>query len=476
MKSFKNLVCLLVLQLIFASGFSQGSPVFSATRLKQDYEIFVRALKEAHPGLYRYTPREQMDSLFDRAGRSINQDMDEQSFYRLLYPLVTAIHCGHTKLHRDGRPDDRYAFLNEGLFPLKLYLSDTKAYMADSYLPESSIPQGAEILSINGVKISVVIETLKKYITADAFGMSAQEEELNHYFNGYYGNFIGTSSTYKVSFMHNGRRKTVSMPSVTRETILAREEKNKRPATEPFRLVFPTAETAMLTIERFYADKQEPGFHRFIDSCFSLLKTKGIKNLVLDLRNNEGGIEEWGGYLYSYLTNKEFRYYDRIRVARKDSFSFRQYAWLPPQYDAARALIVEKDGEYLWPMQEYLQVKSSQPNAFTGNTYILTNGFSFSVTSEFASVMRHQGKAVFIGEETGGADLVNNSGVFAIVTLPNSRLTVGIPLFSFYMNAPGAVAGRGIIPDHTVKRSIRDIVEKRDTVLDYTLKLIESNK
>src|SRR4051812_24004658 len=89
---------------------AQPGPKFSAAQLQADYELFVRALKEAHPGLYRYTSKAEMDSLFQRTKLSIKDSMTEEEFYKLTAPLVAKIRCGHTKWFRKDRPDDRYAF------------------------------------------------------------------------------------------------------------------------------------------------------------------------------------------------------------------------------------------------------------------------------------------------------------------------------------------------------------------------------
>jgi len=71
---------------------------------------------------------------------------------------------------------------------------------------------------------------------------------------------------------------------------------------------------------------------------------------------------------------------------------------------------------------------------------VLVNGFSFSVTSEFAAVAKATGRAKLMGQETGGTYSGNNSGTFVLVTLPNSRLVLGIPMLGYYMAVPAIQA------------------------------------
>ena len=92
-------------------------------------------------------------------------------------------------------------------------------------------------------------------------------------------------------------------------------------------------------------------------------------------------------------------------------------------------------------------------------------------------MMHNNRRATFIGEETGGAYYGNNSGVFAIVSLPNTKLTMGIPLMAYYSNVSGyPYKDRGILPDHTVTNSVSDVLQKRDATLEYTLKFIQSKQ
>jgi C-terminal processing protease CtpA/Prc len=105
-----------------------------------------------------------------------------------------------------------------------------------------------------------------------------------------------------------------------------------------------------------------------------------------------------------------------------------------------------------------------------GEVVVLVNGNSFSVTAEFATVARASGRVRIAGEETGGAYGGNNSGTFIIVTLPNSRLSVGIPMVGYYMAVPPIQPlDRGVLPDVEVKPDIEQIINGEDLVLKREL-------
>jgi hypothetical protein len=115
-------------------------------------------------------------------------------------------------------------------------------------------------------------------------------------------------------------------------------------------------------------------------------------------------------------------------------------------------------------------------NIYKGDLYVLVNGNSFSVTTEFSARVHADRRAVFIGQETGGGYRTNSSGMFTIVQLPNSKIDLGVPMFGFQMaNVPAEIQhGQGIVPNYIVVPTIEDILNKRDRVMEYTLQLITS--
>lgn len=452
-------------------------PKFPVKQLQQDYEIFVQVLKEAHPGLYRYTSKHEFADLFEKTKSRINKEMTEEEFYKLLMPIIVKIRCGHTKWFRKDKTDDPYAFHDTGLFPLQLYFVDEKAYVIDDYSKISNIPPASEVVAINGKKIPEIRRRINEYLPTDGNVQSFLNEQLNHFFSGYLATYVDHSSAYDITLKKGNTIFRKTIPGVSLNSIHKHAKEKKRLSGLPLRFEYPRPGTGLLTIERFFIEKNERNFYAFIDSVFLDLKNTATRHLIIDLRNNEGGDENFGGYLYSYLSRHEFQYYRKLTLASNQPFSFTKYAWVHPAYEAERTKLVKKDGEFLWMGQPYLAIKPKQANAFDGKVYILINGLSFSVTSEFASMVHNHKIATFIGQETGGGYYGDNSGVFAVVTLPNTKLGMGVPLVGFFTNVSGyPYKDRGIIPEWEVTASVEDILKNKDTVLNYTLNLIKSGR
>lgn len=466
----------LALPVILAAvrAISQEAPVFTVDQLQEDHRILITALKELHPGIYRYQTKSEFDKKEQELRQAISKPMTEEEYYKLVMPFIAGLKCGHTKWHRKDRPDDRFPFRQNQLLPLRLFFKDNTAWVLRNYEADNTLAAGMEITSINGKKIADIITLLRGFITVDGNVQAALYQELNQSFNGYYASFIGTAAGYSVGYKAGKQEKLAKLSAISLETLLAQEPSAGRSVLPAFKLTLPKSSAAVLRISRFYTNKNELDYYKFIDSAFQQINASGAKTLVIDLRGNEGGVEEYGGYLFSWLATGPFTYYKKILVASNRESSVKQYGWFPPGLDQALGLVQEKDGEYIWPMQEYLSKKEPRPDGFKGKVFVLTDGFSFSVTAEFASAAKTENRVVFVGEETGGAYGGDNSGVFSSITLPNTKLTAGIPLMAFYMHTQGRnPADRGIIPDKSVSPSIQDVLTKRDVVMETALKLAD---
>jgi len=457
-------------------SWSQEPVLYTKEQLKEDFSIFRKALEEAHPGLFLYQSKAEAEKQFAWVEKQLNQKMTEEAFYRLLNPLVANLRCAHTKFHREGKPNDPYSFHQKGLFPLKLYFqADGKVYVLNSFTEDKKILPGSEVLRVNGKKIHNIKDLLFQQITADGRVISSKYQELNQYFPGYYANFIGAADQFTIQYKEKGSGKISTTKLAAAHLSQIKPGEHPTPSASPFHLSYPAPGTALMKIEVFMAPEDQ--FEAFLNRSFDELKTKDVKHLILDLRDNEGGMDRFGARLYAWLANGPFRYYDRLTVASMPPYSFTQYATLPKQLEYLKAFVKKQGDELVFTQHPNLGMQQPVPNPFTGKLYILQNGRSLSVTSEFAAVVRDNERGIFIGEESGGTISGNNSGGFAQVKLPNTHLELAVPLLGYHMFLQRQHAqGRGILPEHPVLMTLDDILEQKDPVLQKALQLIHGTK
>src|SRR3954447_11410299 len=162
MTKVPKLSLVLLILLLSAKAFAKATVAkFTVEQLKEDYHLLLTSLKEAHPGLYRYKGKHDFEMQAKLIESKLDQPMTEEGFYKLVMPLIANIRCGHTKWHRQNKPDDRYPFVTKHIFPLKLYFLNNKAYVIRSYTKVHSIPVAAEVVSINGKKTAEILRQLK---------------------------------------------------------------------------------------------------------------------------------------------------------------------------------------------------------------------------------------------------------------------------------------------------------------------------
>lgn len=110
-----------------------------------------------------------------------------------------------------------------------------------------------------------------------------------------------------------------------------------------------------------------------------------------------------------------------------------------------------------------------QPNAYKGKIYLLIDTYTFSAAESFALDMKESGNATLIGTPTAGdtgnspATFNTSHGIyFRIPTREPSKSPKGFPM-----------EGKGICPDYEIYQTIDDFMNNHDTVLDFTLNMIQ---
>ncbi|NCU05842.1 MAG: hypothetical protein GXC73_17895 [Chitinophagaceae bacterium] len=429
------------------------SPTASSTSLfiqperqKQDLLVLKQSLQKNHPGLYRYKTKKQIDLLFDSCFASIHRPVPALEFAKLIAYLVSNIQDGHTASNAPKLLMNEY-MENEVMFPAYVYFIGQKAFILCS--KAQNLPQAVELLSIDNISIAVIKNTLLRYLPADGNIETKKIHTLNNgafifLYRWIYGKKEGFSVKYKTkeeviktTFIIASPVKGIDCPFTTGPYY----KKN---------LQFDILQnnTALVTIKTF-DDNRLGGnqvFRLFLDSVFTEIKARNINSLILDLRGNGGGRDEYGALLYSYLTNKPFGYFRTISTVNNK--------------------VSNQNNDLLGLLQP-------QSNSYTGKVLFLINGLSFSTTADFCAIAKSNNRGSFIGEETGGACEGNTSGKMKTVSLPNSGLILKIPLFK-YMNDVKAIplTGRGIIPDVKIIPSIEDIILQKDIQLQYTLQYL----
>jgi C-terminal processing protease CtpA/Prc len=458
---------------------------FSTQELKEDFKILRDALEEGHAGLYRYTSKERFDELFDSLASGLNRSLTEAEFLKMLLPLIANINDGHTGIIPS---EAGYAYFENQptLFPFNLRFVDKKAYLFRNYSEKRDVEMGSELVTINGNPISDVIKKILALLSSDAHIETSKfrQMESTAYFGRLYNLLYGTTPSYALEIKPPGdnRTKEIVVNGIKAKDTNSIFQKRYPEAAKdepPIELEYRD-EIAILTIRTFEAfafGQAKIPYKDFMKETFEALQDKKIENLIIDLRNNGGGSDEYGKILFAYLTDKPFQYYAALET-KKNEYDFFQYTNIPSKRRKLSERRFQKNERGWYDQLRHPNLATQKPlqPIYQGQTYILINGRSFSATGESTSVIHYHKKAIFVGEECGAGYYGNTSGIMPMVTLPHTKIRIRIPLVRYTMAVSGYPKDRGIVPEHQVSPTIEDLLQDRDSVMEFTVDLIKKKR
>jgi hypothetical protein len=456
----------------FLSGSAQTIP---AGLLQEDFRIMRRSLEQAHGGIYRYTSKAEMDRTFDRAYRKIDHPMTELEFWRLAAPVIAHIKCGHTYIWFPKSFQTQFE-TNTPFFPLEVRVLGKRAYVYQEYIHPGSVMEGAELLSINGQPMKGILERLRSVVTGDGNTSTAKDYRIGH--NGGFTVYLyalGIESPFHVTYRDSsGKQLSEKLVGLTLpERMKAWQARNPKPDTNADLKFLNHGKIAVLTIRHWYefADpKRKITFLDFLRQSFSEIQQKGSTDLIIDVRDNDGGLDAPGKQLFSFLWDKPF-YYDTDIRANAREFEHFKYAPDAKPLSADR-FELQADGKWHHVKHSNMGVQQpSEPN-FRGRVFALMNGGSFSTSAEFLSVLHFHRRAKFIGEEEAGGYYGCTAGRIDNVVLPNSKLQLGVGLVTYYQAVSGyKYRDRGVLPDYPVSYTIAELRVGKDKEMDWAIRL-----
>lgn len=438
---------------------------FSVAELQEDFRVMRRDIEKRQPNLYLYSTRERVDFVFDSLYKGIDRPMNFGEFFFHISPILSVIKDGHNLIglsEERGKYNDKFSLY----LPLHIVYVDGKFYSDMNCSKDSSIYDGAEILAIDGKPAKQIHDEISIRMVRDGYNQTLPDWIMETFFRGYFSIMKNHPANYSIDFLgRDGQKKTALIEAELIDTLASvRNRKykekfaflNRRKGLE---LKFDSeSKTAILSIESFDPDllkkKYHQHFKKIMDRFFMRIDSAKSENLIVDVRNNGGGNPAFSRYLLQYIMKEKFVYAENaIRTRRFNADKRRLKKLYMPGFGV---------GEF-----------DPFKKAFQGNVYVLINGGSFSASGEFASVLARYKRAVFIGEETGGNNVICGGQMFKHkVTLPNTKIVCMTGTEATAIRDLKENTGHGTMPDYFVHASIRDMLVNKDTEMEFTLELI----
>jgi hypothetical protein len=465
---------------------------YSPQQLEKDYTIFEGVLKESHPGLYWYTPKDTMQSYFDWGKEQIKDSLTQPQFKKVLSYVLAKMDCGHTTVRLSNKYS-RYldTLRNEKFFPLSLKLwGDTAVTVINLNRKDTILKRGTVIKAIDHRSIKEITDTLFQFISADGYNTTHKFQTLSNRggFGSFYTSVFGLKDKYDIDYLdqsgsthsivipvYDPTKDTVNRSAIRRFIRPTRKERKKMSLENARSLRIDTAnQIAFLDINTFGRGYQ---LKRFTRQSFRTIRKDDIPYLVIDMRGNGGGSVTSSTLLSKYLADKKFKVCDSLYAIDRRS---RYHSYIDKYFFNRLFMVVftrkRKDGHFHFVYFEKHYFRPKKKNHFDGKTYILTGGNSFSATTLFINSVIKQDNVTVIGEETGGGAYGNTAWLIPDVKLPETKLLFRLPLFRLVMDKNQPKTGHGILPEVEVLPSVDAIRRNEDYKLNKVMELIKSDK
>lgn len=489
------LCCLIILSASCTStkklNYKLTSQKHNPEDLKKDLRILKNALEEAHPGLYWYVSKKEVDSVFSSVDNRINTPLTSAEFYRLAAPAVTMLRDGHTRLILPGikkSEKEKETDKKKGKAPLSQFnfkIIDNKLFIIVNNSSDSTLIKGSEIERIDGKPLKEVVSNIESLFSSDGFNETFKSRYTEKQFSGLYKTYYNKSDSILLTI--NGKNHlityfkkpvdSVALKDKKLQNKLRKEREKRRykgfgENDEPLldlQIIPGSVRTGVLRVRSFSFPGDD--HKKFFEEAFEEVKNKGIEKLILDLRYNPGGKLSACKTLFSYLISKESAFLSDLEV-RDKWYPSRKYFDNKLILNIQNAFIVKRSGFGYRARLKGIKPVTPAKLHYTGDLYVLINGYSFSASSLLAANLYGIKRGIFIGEETGGGYNKCTAGIIPLVTLPETRVKLRLPLIKIAPAKTRDLEGWGVLPDYHVMPELNDLLNKKDTELNFTLKLI----
>lgn len=445
----------LLIILILLSQWQVNAQIIGTNQAIEDLEFLKKSITDFNPALPNYHP--EFDSLATQViKKSQNDTVSILEHFTKISRICALANEGHFNI--GDRNDNFYKEIGDNTkvsLPVQIKIIGARIFVYGDFSNEQLLNRGDEIIAINGIKSKSILNKLMEVTPSDGNIETYAFRKIEDKFSSIYYYHIQQSDSFTITFLNKDNKKnSISIEALTTKDKINNIKKYYSPEviqsneSESFYTFTIDSNHAYLKLPSFdyrKVNKYNVKSKKLYKTIFKELQDENVKNLIVDLRDNTGGRNEFADDIVPFI----------IQDDNNDSFLKKTISW----NGKTKTYRLPKQSKFL----------------FKGSIYVLVNGKTFSAGSTLARYLKEYGNAICIGTETGTRYEGFAAGSSETVILPNSKITIDIPRYHiiFPKSDKQQTVNRGLLPDHEIQPTIENFSNKVDFHMDKAISLFK---
>lgn len=423
-----------------------------------DVRFLFQKLEQVHYNPYLHIPK---DSLLQKINLTTTSWQEKDSipkaeFLLGMMKLLSLVEDGHTKI---------IWYANEvlpkrdsiGFFPMKMGFNQNKELcLFDS---TSSIQNDKIVESINGLDAQQLYVDALKCLSGN---FEFKNEIAANLFFPIFLYLKGISAPYSIKV------ETKELMKVDSSKMISFIDLYQRMQPHQSNYELELLEKEKIALIHYNSCTGYDAFKKFLQSTFHAIEKKGIKDLIIDIRNNSGGNSSLNDLLIAYISDKAYRQTSK-RLWKISDVSLKELTsrGMDEHYgnDFAIKYRLENNPKILsFGDGEPPRKADKVDNFFSGQTYVLIGTKTYSSANMFADAVSTYDLCTLVGVPTG--ERTNDFGEQKTEVLPKSKIPFDFTI-AYDIGANG---------DETSIKIVEPDVLAEGDALKHTIQLILKNR
>jgi len=396
--------------------FAQNLNKISVQEAKEDINDLINTIESVHYNPFHKIDKHSVIEIKDSIFRQWNEDsISYREFTKTGMYLTSLMSNGHTSF--DWQNPLLFPELTSSSFlPFKAKLIENELVVTSS--SSELIKEGAVISSINNQNaVSLFRNVMSLSGGIDPF----KEVVSERLFPLYLFFFLKEDSGYNIK-IKSGEEKFIHGVNLQEVFNFIRSDIDKK--NYSFEII--EEDIGLISYNKCEDYK---AFGKFLDSTFHQISSKGIDNLIIDLRFNSGGNSSLNDQLLSYITTKEYRQSSGRfwKVSKEVCQKIKQDSlWNDFLEETFLETYVNSDDQSIINAIDYSFTENPKPKYFFKGTHcFLIGSYTFSSANYLADAIKSFNLSTLIGVPTG--EFTNDFGEQVEFQLPRSKSFFFVP-------------------------------------------------